>query len=139
DLQALDAAPVPLAEAAARLDDFLDRAARQWDPVTAYFTAPSYTPPSLDDLLPYKLLTLLAALPEVRAAFHARLCSAYERLPASVATAERPARAAELANRQRQLELQEEHLILEAEQAGHMIARRPDADPLVVLTSVLAE
>jgi hypothetical protein len=137
--EALARAPVSHVEAAARLDDFLDGAARQFDPATSYFTAPSYTAPSLDDLLPYKLFVLLAALPEVRAAFHEKLAKAYEKQVASVPSKDRPARAADLASRLRQLELQEELLVLEAEQAGHVIQRRPDADPLVVLTSVLAQ
>jgi hypothetical protein len=137
--QALAVAPVPLAEAAARLDDFLDGAARQFDPVTGYFTATSYTAPSLDDLLPYKLITLLAALPEVRAAFHARLAAAYPKLPASVPTKDRAALRAQLLDRRRQFELAEEQTILESELAGVPIRRRGDASPDVVLRAVLAE
>jgi hypothetical protein len=138
ELQALDAAPVPAAEAAARLDDFLNEAARQFDPATSYFTAASYTAPSLDDLLPYKLLTLLAALPEVRAAFHARVAAAYPKLPAAVPTKDRAALRAQVVDRRRQLELAEEQIILEAEAAGYTIPRRPDADRDVVLRAVLA-
>jgi hypothetical protein len=137
--QALDVAPVPLAEAAARLDDFLDEAARQFDPATSYFTAASYTAPSLDDLLPYKLLTLLAALPEVRKAFHARVAAAYPKLPASVPTKDRAALRAQLLDRRRQLELAEEQIVLEGALAGATIPRRGDASPDVVVRAVLAE
>jgi hypothetical protein len=35
--------------------------------------------------------------------------------------------------------LQEEQLILEAEQAGHRIGRRGDASPTIVLCAVLRE
>jgi hypothetical protein len=137
---ALNTAPVPAVEAAARLDDYLAGLAQQWAPPVAMdFTRADYRPPSPDDYTPHRAIVLLAALPCVRAALHERLQAAYERLPASVPSADRPARAADLATRQRQLELAEEQLILEAEQAGHLIARRPDADPRVVLTSLLAE
>jgi len=139
ELQALAAAPVPLAEAAARLDDFLDGAARQWDPATGYFTATSYTAPSLDDLLPYKLLPLLAALPEVRAAFHARVAAAYPKLPASVPSKDRAAFRAQLLDRRRQLELAEEQIVLEGALAGVTIPRRADASADVVVRAVLAE
>jgi hypothetical protein len=136
---AFNRTPVPHGEAAARLDDFLDGAARQFDPAMSYFTAVSYAAPSLDDLLPYKLFVLLAALPEVRAAFHAKLAKAYETPSASVPTKDRPALAARLDERLRQLELAEEQIVLEGALAGHTIQRRPDASALIVLTSVLAE
>jgi hypothetical protein len=136
---ALAVAPVPLAEAAQRLDDHLDGLAAQWEPPVGDYVRPVYAPSGADSFSPYKPIVLLANLAPMRDALHARLRSVYERQPASVPSADRPARAADLATRQRQLELAEEQLILEAEQAGHLIARRPDADPRVVLTAVLAE
>jgi hypothetical protein len=135
---ALDRAPVPLVEASRRLDDLLDGLATQWDPPVGDFTRPAFTPPSPDSLFPYKPIVLLANLAPLRDALHARLKAAYATQPASVPSADRPARAAELANRQRRLEVAEEHAILAAAQAGHVIQRRPDADPLVVLTAVLS-
>jgi hypothetical protein len=135
---ALDRAPVPLVEASRRLDDLLDGLAAQWDPPVSAFTRPDFQMPSPEELWPYKPTALAANLPEWRNAYHARLTAAYATQPASVATADRPARAADLVNRQRQLELAEEQILLEAEQAGHSIQRRPDADPLVVLCAVLS-
>jgi hypothetical protein len=135
---ALDRAPVPLVEASQRLDDFLDGLAAQWDPPVD-FMRPAYSPPAPDSVYPYKPIVLLANLVPLREAWHARLKAAYERQPASVATADRPARAAELDTRLRQLELAEEQIVLEGALAGHTIQRRPDASALIVLTSVLAE
>src|SRR5262249_20792584 len=128
--QALDAAPVPLAGAAAELGGFLAGARRRRGPGRSYFTAPNHTAPSIDDLLPYKIFPLLAALPEVRAAFHARVAAAYPKLPASVPTKDRAALRAQLLDRRRQLEVAEEQLVLEAAESGMAIARRPDADPV---------
>jgi hypothetical protein len=129
---------VPLAEAAARLDDHLDGLAAQWEPPVSDFMRPAYAPPSPDSFAPYKLIVLLANLAPLRDALHARLKATYATQPASVPSADRPAHAADLATRQRQLEVQEELLILEAAQAGHTIARRPDADPAIVLCAVLS-
>ena len=64
---------------------------------------------------------------------------AYETPSASVPTKDRPALAARLDERLRQLELAEEQIVLEGALAGHTIQRRPDASALIVLTSVLAE
>ena len=135
----LDAAPVPSDEAERRLDDYLSGLAAQWTPPVAidFTMGTDYRPPSPDDYAPHKVAVLLANLPPLRDVLRARLRSAYERLPASVPSAERPAHAADLVNRRRQLELQEEQLILEAAESGMAIARRPDADPVVVLTTVL--
>jgi hypothetical protein len=44
-----------------------------------------------------------------------------------------------LAERRRALEVQQESLILEAGAQRINLARRPDADPVVVLTTILAE
>jgi hypothetical protein len=58
---ALAGAPVPLAEAAARLDGYLDALARQWEPpLGTDFTPPTYQPPSPDDYWPFKPMVLLA-------------------------------------------------------------------------------
>jgi hypothetical protein len=94
---------------------------------------------SPDTFAAYKLTPLLAALPAWREALHARLTASYAALPASVPSAGRPALAASLAERRRALEVQEESLILEAGAQRINLARRPDADPVVVLTTILAE
>jgi hypothetical protein len=140
ELQALDAAPVPLTEAAARLDDYLDALAQQWDPPVAIdFAGATYRPPAPDTYWPYKPIVLLAALPPVRAALHARLKAAHATLPAAVATADRAALRAQLLARRRAAELEEEGIVLEAELAGITIRRREDASPDLVLRAVLAE
>jgi hypothetical protein len=140
ELQALDAAPVLLAEAAARLDDYLDGLAQQWDPPVAIdFAGAAYHPPAPDTYWPYRPIVLLAALAPLRAALHARLKAAYATLPAAVATMERPARRARLLDRRRQAELVEEGIVLEAALAGITIRRREDASPDVVLRAVLAD
>jgi hypothetical protein len=138
---ALDRAPVTHEEASRRLDSYLDVMAREWTPTVATdFAQPAFHMPSPDDYgFPHKAIFLLANLPEVRAALHARLRSAYERLPASVPTAERPARVADLDARQRQFELAEERIVLEAALAGHAIPRRADASPRIVLCATLSE
>jgi len=59
--------------------------------------------------------------------------------PAPVPVVEYAATLATLADRRRQAEVLEEQLVLEAAESGMAIARRPDADPVVVLTTVLAE
>jgi len=137
---ALAVAPVPFDEATTRLDEWIDDLAQQWQPPLAIeFAAPDYRPPSADAFWPFKPFMLLAALTPVRDLLRERLMAAYAQLPGSVPSAERQALAADLATRQRQLELQEEHLILEAAENGMAIARRPDADAAVVLCVVLAE
>ena len=55
----------------------------------------------------------------------------------AVPSAERPVRLADLARRQRELEVREEALILSAETEG--LDRRGDAEPEVVLTVTLAD
>jgi hypothetical protein len=69
---------------------------------------------------------------------HARLLAAYKSLPASVPSPERPARAADLAHRQRQLELAEELAVLEGALAGVTIPRLGAADAAIVVRAVLA-
>jgi hypothetical protein len=138
ELQALDAAPVPLAEAAARLDDYLDGLAQQWEPPVAIdFAGAAYRPPAPETYWPYRPIVLLAALAPLRAALHARLTAAYATLPAAVATADRAPLRARLLDRRRQAELVEEGIVLEAELAGITIRRREDASPDVVLRAVL--
>jgi hypothetical protein len=140
ELQALDRAPVPLAEATARLDAYLDDLAQQWDPPVAIdFAGAAYRPPSPDTYWPYRPIVLLAALAPLRAALHARLTAAYATLPAAVATADRAGLRAQLLDRRRQAELVEEGIVLEAELAGITIQRREDASPDVVLRAVLAD
>lgn len=103
------------------------------------FTRPAYQAPAPDQYWPYKPIVLLAGLAPVREALHARLKAAYAALPASVPSAERLARAADLDARQREFELQEESIILESERAGVTIMRRADVSADVVLRAVLAE
>jgi hypothetical protein len=135
---ALAVAPVPLAEAAQRLDDHLDGLAAQWDPPVSDYTRPAFQPSS-DGLVPYKLIVLLANLAPLRDALHGRLKETYATLPASVPLAERPAAYADLDHRLHHLEQQEEGLILESALAGATLLRRADASPAIVLCCVLAE
>jgi hypothetical protein len=135
---ALAVAPVPFNEAEKRLDDHLDALAAQWEPPVGDYMRPAFQPPSGDSYAPYKPIVLLANLAPLRDALHARLKAAYATLSASVPSADRSARVTDLANRQRQLELAEEYLVLESALAGAPIARRADADAAVVLCAVLS-
>jgi hypothetical protein len=89
-------------------------------------------------VVPYRILTLLAGLREVRAAFHQRVAATYPRLPAFVPTKDRAALRAQLFDRRRQLEMAEGQSVLEGAPAGVTIPRRGDASPDVVLLSVLS-
>jgi hypothetical protein len=132
--------PLPLSEAHARLDAWLDGMARQYDPPPRQLLHPAGARlPSPEDLMPYRLVPLLACLPPWRDVLHDRLATAYATLPASVRAADRPAAAAAVAERRQQLEIAEERLVLLAARAGLDVARRPDADAATVLRVVLAE
>jgi hypothetical protein len=84
-------------------------------------------------------MAYFALVPEIRAAYHAAAERAYARpgTPAPVPVVEYAARLATLAERRRQLEIAEEQIVLEAAESDMTIARRPDADPVIVLTTVL--
>jgi hypothetical protein len=137
---ALARAPLPLSEAHARLDAWLDSMASQYDPpLASSFARLGARLPSPEDLMPYRLVPLLACLPPWRDVLHDRLATAYATLPASVPSADRAAAAVALAERRQQLEIAEERLVLLAARAGLDVARRPDADAATVLRVVLAE
>jgi hypothetical protein len=141
ELRAVEQAPVPPDVCAGRIDALFDELAVQWEPPATDFMARDYRPPGNDELLPYRLMAYFAQVPEIRAAYHAAAARAYARpgTPAPVPVVEYAARLATLADRRRQAEVAEEQLVLEAAEAGLAIQRRPDADPVVVLTTVLAE
>jgi hypothetical protein len=133
-------APLPLSEAHARLDTWLDSMASQYDPpLASSFARLGARLPSPEDLMPYRLVPLLACLPPWRDVLHDRLATAYSTMPASVPAADRPAAAAALTERRLQLEIAEERLVLLAARAGLDVARRADADAATVLRVVLAE
>jgi hypothetical protein len=141
ELRAVEQAPVPPEVTAARIDSLFAELAAQWEPPATDFMARDYRPPGHDQLVPYKLIAYFALLPEVRAAYHAAAERAYARpgVPAPVPIGEHAARVATLADKRRRAEVAEEQLILEAAASGIAIARRPDAYPRVVLTTVLAD
>jgi hypothetical protein len=141
ELRAVEQAPVPPDVCAARIDARFAELVAQWEPPVSDFMARDYRPPGHDQLVPYRLMAYFALLPEIRAAYHAAAERAYSRpgTPAPVPIVEYAARLATLADRRRQAEVVEEQLILEAAESGMAIARRPDADPVVVLTTVLAD
>lgn len=93
--------------------------------------------PGLEEFLPGRLVPLLAALESWGDVLRDRLATLYTTLPAVVSSTERPALAASLAERRRALEVEEEALVLTAAAQGIQLARRPDADPVVVLTTIL--
>jgi hypothetical protein len=82
-------------------------------------------------------VTLISNLSDFRELLHERLYAAYQRTGQPVPDADRPALAAKLLERRRQLERQEEILILMGERLGLQIDRRADADALIVLTGAL--
>jgi hypothetical protein len=141
ELRAVEQAPVPPDVCAARIDARFAELVAQWEPPATDFMARDYRPPGHDQLVPYRVMAYFAQLPEIRAAFHAAAARAYARpgTPAPVPVVEHAARLAALADKRRRAEVLEEQLVLEAAEAGMAIARRPDADPRVVLTTVLAE
>jgi len=137
---ALARAPLPVSEAHARLDAWLDSMASQYDPpLASSFARLGARLPSPEELMPYRLVPLLACLPPWRDILHDRLATAYATLPASVPSADRPDAAAALATLRQQLEIAEERLVLLAARDGLDLARRPDADAGIVLRVVLAE
>jgi hypothetical protein len=133
----LAVAPVPVDEALARLERWLDALTARYDPPVLYFTPPHYEPPGHTEFTPYVPVEMWAALPAWRDVLKVRLQGAYAQLPASVPSADRPALAASLAERRRKLEIEEETLVLAAVAQGVTLARRADADPVVVLCVLL--
>jgi hypothetical protein len=131
ELRAVEQAPVPPDGTAARIDTCFAQLAAQWEPPITDFMARDYRPPSHDQLMPYRLMAFFVLVPEVRAAYHAAAERAYARpgTPAPVPVMQYAATLATLAERRRQLEVAEEHIVLEAAESGMAISRRPDADP----------
>lgn len=138
--EALATAPLTKAEAAERIQAWLDAEAKRarLDLMAGEFAAPGRGPghpfrvpvrageqrsadlgPIIAALFPDQVReALLAALPDDAGA---------------IAMTDRPGRLAELDARVRDLERQEETLIDEAEAAGVEITRRPDANPDAIL------
>jgi hypothetical protein len=141
ELRAVEIAPVPPDVCAARIDACFAELVAQWEPPVSDFMARDFRAPGHDQLLPYRLMAYFALLPEIRAAYHAAAQRAYARpgTPAPVPIMQYAATRAALADRRRQAEVAEEQLLLEAAESGMAIARRPDADPMIVLTVTLAE
>lgn len=137
ELTALTAAPVTLPEAAPRLTAWLEDVFSQLNWPLVDFTRRGYRPPTIDEMTPYKAVTLLAGVPQVREIAHAGLKAIHATLPTSVSDADYPAAHARLVERRRQLELEEERIVLEAEVSGITIRRREGASPDVVLRVVL--
>src|SRR5215475_6983677 len=108
-------APVTLAEAAPRLTTWLEDAARQLNLPLVDFTRREFRPPSIDEMTPYKIMTLLAAAAPIREIALAGLKAIHATLPASVSDADYPAAHARLVDRRRQLEQEEEAIVLESE------------------------
>lgn len=134
EARALVVAPVPADQAHAALDAFLDRIASQYDPMVNAFAMPAQSQaPSPGDLVPYHWAPLLASLAPFREVLHTKLAAAYTSFPASLTDKDRAAGARSLVDRRRQLETQEEALIL----AGTGFQRRADASARVVLTTLL--
>jgi len=137
--QAIAAAPVPFEEASGRLDAWLDQMASQYDPPVLSFVGAQYVPPGFDAFAPYRMVPLFASLPAWRAVLHDRLKQAYTAQPASVPSGERLVRSVELAKRRRELETEEELIVLQAERLQLHLDRRAQADPIVVATTLLGE
>jgi hypothetical protein len=136
----LERAPIPLTEALADQQAFLDRVAAEYDPIVTPFALPHLSlPPSPADLVPYRLAPLLASLPEWRAVLQEKLQATYATLPAAVASDERAPLFAALRERKVKLEMAEESVILQAEAQGVPLARRADASPDVVLRVILKD
>jgi hypothetical protein len=141
ELRAVEQAPVPPEVTAERVDARFAELAADWEPPISAFMARNYRPPGHDELLPYRLMAFFALVPEIRAAYHAAAARAYARpeAPSPVAIVAYASTLGALADRRRQAEVLEEQLVLEAAARGMAIARRAEADPVVVLTTVLAE
>ena len=135
EARTLVVAPRPLDQAHALLDAALDAVAAKYDPVVLPFAMPGQPLPAPGSLVPYDLAPLLASLPPFRDLRHEKLTAAYRTLPASVTDDERVTVGRTLVERRMKLELQEEVLVL----AGTGLTRRPDANPRIVLTTILQE
>ena len=141
ELRAVEIAPVPPDVCAARIDACFAELVAQWELPVSDFMARDFRAPGHDQLMPYKLMAFFALVPEIRAAYHAAAQRAYARpgTPAPVPIVQYAATLATPADRRRAAEVLEEQLVLEAAESGLAIQRRPDADPVVVLTTVLAD
>jgi hypothetical protein len=149
DLDELKATLLPASDAIARFDEWVDSMAavylsRVYNDVSAAFSPDTHpsairvgriavTPGAVPEtnFAPTLAFILGDLLKEKhRAIFESRLSDA-------PAMAERPAMIAELKNRIRKLELDEERVIRAAEAAGHVLARRANVDIDLVLRDVL--
>ena len=152
-LAALDLAPLPLDEAEAALVAGVDRLASLYDPdrVLASFTRPGGEDIGTVQLLlpdaPYDAQRAAAyecsvhrdaLLTALRARLHAIYAADPELSRAAVPMADRPARLEALRETVRDLALQEEALIVEAERRGQVIDRRADCDPAVLFAPEVA-
>jgi hypothetical protein len=137
---ALAVAPLTKAEAADRIQAWLDAEAKRarLDLVAGEFAAPGRgpghpfrVPVRAGEQRSADLGPVLAALfsDQVKAAILDALPADADAIP----MADRPGHLAELDARVRELEAEEERLIEEAEAAGVEITRRPDASPEAIL------
>jgi hypothetical protein len=135
----VEAAPLPLAEAEARLDAALATVARSREPHVALLYSGAASLPSAQDLGlgANDIASLLAPL--VREQLLARLREAHRTAGKPIAAKERGPRLAKLRASIHQAEEEEEAAVLAAEAAGLAIARRADADPAIVLQARAAE
>jgi hypothetical protein len=144
-LSALGAAPVPRAEAAARIQEAVAALAARYDARlrAEQFRGAEGPPLGVLDAI----LVPLAA--EQQAPFIAKLhgkalaAMLVAALPpddaATVPSADRPQRRAALEAQAHDLAVREERLVLRLEALGAPVERRPDADPAVVLLTTLEE
>jgi hypothetical protein len=135
-------APLPVECAMARIDHAVD-AARD-DPAAggdmSRFTHPNGhaaldTPAMAEKAGSKPLATMCGIMPEtIRQSMKDMLAEHYRNMSTTpIAPEDRPKKLAALDSERRDLEVREEVLIREAERAGMVRQRRPDADPSVVL------
>ena len=135
---AVQAKPVPAKQAVEALHAMVDRAAARYEQESAIFDRlVNGETPRPDDLelshTPNGLSLLLCAI--AGDAIKQRLGELVtKQIGKSGITAEtREKQLAEIRSKRRELEIEEEHIIRDAEDNGMMIDRRHDADPAVVL------
>ncbi len=135
---AVEAAPIPAAEAAPILEDAVNRLLclnTHFSTSDLINAAAHGRPIDLRMLSSEQRLQLcvVALRPILLARFHEELTEHYRAITPGLPAAERRQRLAELDGQVVQLEHQEEQLIAELAAAGVDVSRRPDADPAVVL------
>jgi hypothetical protein len=158
--QAVTHGPFPLAEAVARLDRDLEQLATRWTPdVAGYFVPVMSTGAHRPRLVP-DVATFRPGVPDLHVSAEVRTQHEFtsflvamfrkalrercvEALKANVPPAEaiptaaRPQRLRAIAERRHTLELEEEAAICTAAERRITIGRRGDADPAIVLLTVL--